>query len=424
MTGLATPHVAVVGAGPVGCTAAATLADRGVRVTLFEAAPALPRELRASTFHPATLELLRPFGVVDELIERGLVAERFAYRHRRQGQVASFSLDVVSDVTRYPFRLQCEQYKLCEALMDRFAGNDLVEVRFDSPVDGVVDGVIDGVIDGVSDGGEHARLRLADGAELTFDAVFAADGAASNVRKSLGLSFDGMTYEDRYVIVSTPFELADHLDDLAYVNYISDPDEWLVLLRTVDLWRAMFPVGVGESDDEALSDEVCQRRLQAVVARPEPYEIAHRTIYNVHQRVADTFRVGRVVLAGDAAHINNPLGGMGMNGGVHDAVLLGAGLAGVLNGDLADERLDHYADMRRRLAIEFVKRHTHQNAVSLSAPDPAARQKALDGLAARAADASEARAFALQASMLTALASMRDELTEVGYWPDINLNLS
>jgi len=184
----------------------------------------------------------------------------------------------------------------------------------------------------------------------------------------------------------------------------------------------MFPVGADESDAEALSDEAAQRRMQAVVARPEPYEIAHRTIYRVHQRVTDTFRAGRVVLAGDAAHINNPLGGMGMNGGVHDAILLGAGLAAVLDGTIADDRLDHYAAMRRQLAINYVKRHTHQNAVSLSAPDPAVRQQALDATAARAADPDEARAFVLQASMLAALAAMRDELIEVDWWPDVSLD--
>ena len=400
-----TSHVAVVGAGPVGCVAAATLADNGVRVTLFEAQEELPRELRASTFHPATLELLHRFGVVDEMIERGLIADRFAYRDRRLGEVASFAMDVIADVTRYPFRLQCEQYKLCEILMDHFATNELVDVQFGAPVAGAVNR------------GDHAQLNFTDGTRSTFDAVVAADGASSNVRKSLGLSFDGMTYEDRYVIVSTPFELADHLPDLAYVNYISDPDEWMVLLRTVDLWRVLFPVPASESDAEALSDDACQRRLQAVVSRSENYEITHRTIYNVHQRVTDMFRVGRVVLAGDAAHINNPLGGMGMNGGVHDAILLGAGLAGVLNGTVTDDRLDHYADMRRRLAIEYVERHTHQNAVTLSAADPDVRQQALDATVTRSTDPDEARSFVLQASMLAALATMRDELTEVGCWP-------
>ena len=150
------------------------------------------------------------------------------------------------------------------------------------------------------------------------------------------------------------------------------------------------------------------------MARDEPFEIAHRTIYRVHQRVADRFLVGRVVLMGDAAHINNPLGGMGMNGGIHDAVLLGGSLAAVLRGDIGHDRLALHAELRRRLAIDYVRRHTHENAESLAAPDGAARQRALERMAARAADAAEARAYMLQASMINAVAAMRDELAEVG----------
>lgn len=400
------PHVAVVGAGPVGCVAAAVLATHGIRVTILEAAPQLPLELRASTFHPATLELLSPLGVVPEMIDRGLIADRFAYRDRRHGLVAQFDLSSVRDVTQYPFRLQCEQFKLCQILMGRFAEIDSVDVRFAAPVAGV------------SQTDEEAIVHFSYGRSETFDAVVGADGASSNVRKALDLTFEGMTYADRYVVVSTPFEMADHLDDLAYVNYISDPDEWLVLLRTVDLWRALFPVGDNESDAAALSDESAERRLQGVVARPERYEIAHRTIYQVHQRVANEFRVGRVVIAGDAAHINNPLGGMGMNGGVHDAVLLGHGLAGFINGQIASEQLDHLADRRRDLAIDYVRRHTHANAVSLAAPSGEARQAALDQMAVTAEDAGAARDYVLQASMIKALWSMESELDSVDSWPD------
>ena len=396
------PRVVVVGAGPVGCVAAAMLASGGIEVALLEAAPELPRELRASTFHPATLDLLDRFGVVDEMRSRGLVAPRFAYRDRRSGVVAQFDLGVLADVTGHPFRLQCEQFKLCEILVDRFRSMANVTVRFGAEVVGAVDH------------GDAASARLASGETLIADAVVAADGAGSAVRKSLGLNFDGMTYEDRYLVLSTPFEMADHLTDLAYVNYISDPDEWLVLLRTLDLWRALFPVADDETDGEALSDESAQRRLRGVVERTEPYEIAHRTIYRVHQRVADRFLVGRVVLMGDAAHINNPLGGMGMNGGIHDAVLLGASLAAVLRCDLGFESLARHAELRRTLAIDYVKRHTHENAQSLAAPDGAARQRALDQMAARAADPDEARAYMLQASMINAVDAMSPELSEAG----------
>ncbi len=396
------PHAIVVGAGPVGCVASAMLASSGINATLLEAAPELPRELRASTFHPATLDLLDRFGVVDEMIGRGLIAPRFAYRDRRQGVVAEFDLGALADVTDHPFRLQCEQFKLCEIMLERFRSMANVTVRFGAQVVGAVDH------------GDAASAQLASGETLAADAVVAADGAASAVRKSLDLGFDGMTYEDRYLVLSTPFEMADHLDDLAYVNYISDPYEWLVLLRTRDLWRALFPVGDNETDTEALSDESAQRRLQGIVARDAPYEVAHRTIYRVHQRVADRFLVGRVVLMGDAAHINNPLGGMGMNGGIHDAVLLGASLASVLRGDMEADRLARHAELRRKLAIEYVRRHTHENAESLAAPDGTARQRALDQMAARAADPEAARAYMLQASMINAVAAMNAELEEAG----------
>lgn len=396
------PHVVVVGAGPVGCVASAMLASGGIDVTLLEAAPDLPKELRASTFHPATLDLLDRFGVTEEMIRRGLIAPRFAYRDRRQGVVAEFDLGALAEVTDHPYRLQCEQYKLCEIMLERFRSMDTVTVRFGAEVVGAVDH------------SDTASIQLASGERLVADAVVAADGAASEVRKSLGLGFEGMTYEDRYLVLSTPFEMADHLDDLAYVNYISDPDEWLVLLRTADLWRALFPVGDGETDAEALSDQSAQRRLQGIVARNEPYEVAHRTIYRVHQRVADRFLVGPIVLMGDAAHINNPLGGMGMNGGIHDAVLLGASLAAVLRGDISTDRLAHHAELRRNLAIDYVRRHTHENAQSLAAPDGAARQRALDQMAARAADPDEARAYMLQASMINAVAAMSAELEEAG----------
>ncbi|MXZ53909.1 MAG: FAD-dependent monooxygenase [Acidimicrobiaceae bacterium] len=402
---MTSPRVIVAGAGPVGCVAGAVLAERGVDVTLLEAAPELPLELRASTFHPATLDLIDRFGVVEPMLRLGLVAPVFAYRDRRKGVVAEFDLGALADVTDHPYRLQCEQFRLCEILLDAFERQPRVTVRFGAEVAGAVDH------------GDAASVMLASGERLEADAVVAADGAASAVRKSLDLAFDGMTYEDRYLVLSTPFDMAAHLDRLAAVNYISDPDEWLVLLRTAGFWRALFPVSEGESDEQALSDRSAQRRLGGIVTIDEPFEVAHRTIYRVHQRVAETFLVGRVVLMGDAAHINNPLGGMGMNGGIHDAVLLGASLAAVLRGDIAAERLAHHAEVRRKLAIDYVRRHTHENAESLAAPDGEARQRALDRMAARAADPAEARAYMLQASMINAVAAMRDELDEVGARP-------
>ena len=405
VSAITAPHVVVAGAGPVGCVAAAVLAKADVRVTLVEATPSLPRELRASTFHPATLEMLRPYGVVDEMIARGLVAQHFAYRDRRVGVVARFDLDELRDITNYPFRLQCEQFKLCEILLEKFASNPLIDVRFSSAI---------GAVEQRSEG---AAAVLTNGETIEADAVIGADGASSAVRKSLGCTFDGMTYADRYLVVSTPYELSDHMPDLSYVNYVSDPDEWMVLLRTVDLWRALFPVSADETDDQALSDESAERRLQGVVAKPAAYEVAHRTIYRVHQRVADRFRVGRAVLVGDAAHINNPLGGMGMNGGVHDAVLLAGGLAGLLHGTVTDQQLDGYAALRRQLALDFVQRHTHETAVTLATPDASIRAKALEQMTERAANVDTAYDYLLEASMIKVVWAMETELRAIDAYP-------
>ncbi len=394
------PRVIVVGAGPVGCVAAAVLARRGAAVTLMEAEPELPLELRASTFHPATLDLLDELGVVGELIGRGLVARHFAYRDLGAGVMARFDLEAIADVTSHPYRLQCEQFKLCQVLVERFRADPLVEVRFGARVVSAAD---------LSAG---AEVRLADGSVCAADFVLAADGAGSAVRKSLGLAFDGMTYEDRYLVVSTPCELADHLDDLCYVNYVSGPDRWLVLLRTAAVWRALFPVGEGQSDAEALSDANVQRLLHGVVDLPGDFEVAHRTVYSVHQRVAEAFRAGRVLLAGDAAHINNPLGGMGMNGGIHDAFLLGHAVGSVLAGSLPEDRLDAMTEFRRRMAVDYVGRHTHDNALTLTGPDAARRSEALARMATVAADPAAARDYVLQASMTKARWLMDDLLAE------------
>jgi 3-(3-hydroxy-phenyl)propionate hydroxylase len=405
VSSITAPHVVVAGAGPVGCVAAAVLAGTDVRVTLIEASPSPPRELRASTFHPATLEMLRPYGVVDEMIARGLVARHFAYRDRHVGVVARFDLDELRDITNYPFRLQCEQFKLCEILLEKFVSNPLIDVRFSSAIEAV---------EQRSDG---AAAVLTNGETIEADAVIGADGASSAVRKSLGCTFDGMTYADRYLVVSTPYELSDHMPDLSYVNYVSDPDEWMVLLRTVDLWRALFPVSDDETDGQALSDESAERRLQGVVAKPTAYEVAHRAIYRVHQRVADRFRVGRAVLVGDAAHVNNPLGGMGMNGGVHDAVLLAGGLAGLLHGTVTDQQFDGYAALRRQLALNFVQRHTHENAVTLATPDALIRAEALEQMTERAANVDTAYDYLLQASMIKAVWAMETELRAIDAYP-------
>jgi 3-(3-hydroxy-phenyl)propionate hydroxylase len=237
---------------------------------------------------------------------------------------------------------------------------------------------------------------------LQADYLIGADGAWSAVRRGVDIEFEGFTYPERFLVISTDFEFADHLPRLSYVNYCSDPKEWCVLLRVPTLWRVLFPTRPEESDEEVLTDEAVQARLQNLLPQPVPYRTMHRTLYKVHQRVAKQFRKGRVLLAGDAAHINNPLGGMGMNGGVHDAFNLCEKLLAVIQGqDVA--LLDRYERQRRTIAIEYINASTARNKREIEERDPVERKKTQDALRATAADPVAARAYLRKTSMLDAL---------------------
>ena len=387
-------HVVIAGAGPVGLVAALILAQEGVRVSVLESAPQLNMDLRASTFHPPTLDMLARFGLTDELVAQGLVARHTQQRDRTEGLVAEFDMHLLAGDTDHPFRLQCEQWKLAEGIKRRLDAMPHVTVRFNTRLESLAER--DGGVDvDISTDGAADRLRA--------DWVIGADGAWSAVRRSLGVEFEGYTYPERFLVISTDFEYADHLPRLSYVNYCSDPEEWCVLLRVPTLWRVLFPTPAQESDEQVLSDASVQQRLQRLLPRDQPYRTVHRTLYKVHQRVAQQFRRGRVFLAGDAAHINNPLGGMGMNGGVHDAFNLCSKLLQVVRGEADDALLDRYERQRRTIAIEYINASTARNKQEIEERDPAARRRTQDALRATAADPAKARAYLRKTSMLDAL---------------------
>jgi len=386
-------RVVVVGAGPVGLTAALALGRRGIPTVLLAAESELVMELRGSTFHPPTLDLLEEFGIVPRMIEAGLKAPTWQFRDRETGPVATFDLSLLAGDTNHPYRVQCEQWKLMRFLADelrKLPGSDL---RFGHEVTSVRQDD-----DCATVTAETASGRVS----VTGRYVIAADGARSAVRRSLGVEFEGFTYPELFLIASTDFPFEQTLTDIAYVNYIADPLEWLVLLRVPGLWRVLVPAPESAERDELLSEESLQGVLQRVVARSEPYRIAHRSVYHVHQRVATSFRHGRVVLAGDAAHINNPLGGMGMNGGIQDVFNVADKLAQIWAG--ADDRLlDRYDRQRRTVSIEAVQQQTNRNHQLISERDPAIRKKSLDAMRRTAADKAAARAYMLNSSMISSM---------------------
>jgi 3-(3-hydroxy-phenyl)propionate hydroxylase len=386
-------RIVVVGAGPVGLTAALALSRRGIPITLLAAELELVMELRGSTFHPPTLDLLDEFAIVPKMIEIGLKAPTWQFRDRETGPVATFDLSLLAGDTNHPYRVQCEQWKLMRLVEEKLR-TDGADLRFGHEVTAVHQDDDFVTVTAQTPSGQ---------VEVTGRYVIAADGARSAVRRSLGVEFEGFTYPELFWIASTDYPFEQTLTDIAYVNYIADPLEWLVLLRVPGLWRVLVPAPEHSDKDKLLSDEHLQSMLQRVVPRSEPYNIAHRSIYHVHQRVAKSFRHDRVVLAGDAAHVNNPLGGMGMNGGIQDAFNLADKFKQIYAG--ADDRLlDRYDRQRRTVAVEAVQQQTHRNQQIISERDPETRKKSLEAMRKTASDPKSAREYMLRSSMI---ASMR-----------------
>jgi 3-(3-hydroxy-phenyl)propionate hydroxylase len=345
-------RVFIAGAGPVGLVAAANLVHRGVPVTVFEAGATLSEESRASTFHPPTLDMLDTFGVAAPLIAQGLKAPRFQYRSKTHGLLGEFDFGAIADATGNPYRLQCEQSKLTRILLDQLSRQPNFQIELGGAVQGVTQDS-NGVEIAIGRDGRTERRRAR--------WLIGADGARSDVRRSLGIEFDGFTWPERFLVVSTPFHFGKIIPGLVEVCYVADPQRWHFLLQIPGLCRVMFPIAPHESDELALSPAFAQSLMATIVPGLSHYEIAHVTLYRVHQRVAKTFALGRTFLVGDAAHINNPLGGMGMNGGIHDAINLTDRLADVWHGKSGATELERFDRQRRLVTLEYIEKQSIEN---------------------------------------------------------------
>lgn len=387
-------NVLVSGAGPVGLTAALVLARAGIPVTVFEAKDELAIDLRASTWHPPTLDMLAELGLTDEIVRAGLIARHMQIRDRRSGEVAEFDMELLRGETDFPYRVQYEQYKYTRLVHEHLKAYPHASVVFGAKVKSV------------AQTGARVMVTIAtrEGeARHEGDYLVGADGATSAVRESLGIEFEGHTFPERFYTASTAHDFAAHIDRLCYVNYVADVEEWCVLLRVPGMWRCLFPTRVDEPDAEVLSDAGTEARLQALCPKSAPYETVHRTIYRVHQRAAKRYTIGRVFLAGDAAHLNNPIGGMGMNGGLHDALSLAAKLVAVHRGEADAGILDRYEPERRPVAIEYINASTANNKKLMEERDPEARRRAQEDLCRTAENPETAKAFLMKSSMILAL---------------------
>jgi len=399
MTAASKP-VVVVGAGPVGLCLALALAQSEIPVTVVETMSDdnfLDQVPRAGSNHPSTLEFFDKIGLYERMLPRGIVAPRFQYWDRQDGSViAEFDHAHLKNDTKFPFVLQCERIKIVEEALAMAKRHSLISVRMATTFTGFRQSEDDVQIHVTNSDGEAETIS---GSYLA-----SAEGARSVARKDMNVEFEGFTYPERTLNIEVAYDFTKH--GFTERNYISDPVEYSNLFHwrgPPDRWRVHFPTDPNEDEEELTRSDALQARLKNFLPIEGDYEICGWNLYAVHQRVAKTFRVGRVILLGDAAHVNSPIGGMGLNSGVHDAFNLADKLVRILHGAAHDSELDRYDRQRRQIAVKHTQAQTMRNKRLLEERDPAIRKRNHEELRRTADDPALARKFLLRTSLFDSL---------------------
>jgi 3-(3-hydroxy-phenyl)propionate hydroxylase len=384
--------VLVVGAGPVGLSAALALSKVGVEVRVIDAADDIDRRMRASTFHPPTLDIISSLGIGEQLLPLGLKVEEFQFRQHETGEAVTFDLFAIRGATSHPYRLQVEQHHFCDLAVASLRDRG-VDVTFGVKVTALQQ----------DDAGVTVETSTG---PIEADWVVGADGAASMVRESLGIEYVGMTYTHSSVLVSTTFEFHDAMPDIRDVTYCWSDRGPFSLLRLKNAWRANLFPGV-RNLKEAANEERVRDWLAFIHPDARDAELLDVNPYQVHERCVDRFRVGRVFLAGDAAHLKPPSGGMGMNGGIHDAMNLSSKLLRVING--ADPvLLDRYHRQRHTIVSQRIMPQASANRGRMGVAAREDQMELLRRLQEVAADEQRCRELLLRTSMIASLREAKD----------------
>lgn len=387
--------VLVCGAGPVGLVAGLRLARAGIETVVIDKSASYSEDFRASTFHPPTLEMLDELGLTQDLIAHGLVSPTWQIRRHESHDKALFDLSVLSGDTRYPYRLQCEQRVLTRLADAKTRSTANLKVRYGVELTGLTQDA----------GGVTVTVQTPEGPETIHARyLIAADGARSICRKLTGMTFTGETYPETTILATTPYRFEDQLPGLSNVNYVWCEQGTFSLLRLPDIWRASLYSDPEESIEQALEPQAIERKLQRIVPRDVPYEVVEIRPYRIHRRLIDDYRAGRVLFAGDAAHLTSPSGGMGMNGGIHDAFNLTDKLVAVVQQGASDDLLDLYTRQRRPVAEDEIIAQSHTNRTRMQKRDPAWRDAEMARLQALIADPVAHREHLLKSSMISGLA--------------------
>jgi 3-(3-hydroxy-phenyl)propionate hydroxylase len=392
--------VIISGAGPVGLITALILAQSGISSIVLESEAELTLDLRAGTYHPPTLEMLDKIGVTAEMLKVGIKVPFWQSCDLQQGLIAEWDLGLLRNDTAYPYRLHLEQHRLTPIVLERLTQHPRTRILFSHTLLGFTQDA-EGVTVEVETPNGKVSLRS--------EWLIGADGGRSKVRKAAEIEFAGYTWPERYSVLSTTFDFAR----LGYREnaYISDPDQWVAVFKMPDLtpeglWRMTMPVAAEVSEVDALAGPYAQRAIHRVTGSEgnSPYPLIHQSIYNVHQRVATHLRKERVLLAGDAAHVNNPLGGFGLNSGIHDAFNLSEKLIAVFSEHATPTLLDQYHRQRHTVNVEYVQELSVKNKQNLEERDPLQRNKRFKELREINANPDKARNFLLNSSMINSIA--------------------
>ena len=397
-------RVVVAGAGPVGLTLALALRRENIPVVVVEAESTYCREFRAPAFHSPTLDMLDDLGLGEAMRAEGMQVPVMRFTDRGIGRSVELDMGILKDrgLTRHPYDLILGQIAFSRIAYEHAVQRG-VEFRFGHRVTGA------------TQSGDVASVECettAGTVQVSGGYVVGCDGGRSAVRKSLPVEFEGYTWPERFLMIHVHDDLEP---DVGKVNFLANGADWRLVLKIPygpgpNDWitRVVSSLGPDATDEEVARPDFLQSRLVGLVpGRAAPYIVRDHYIYNVHQRVASRYRVGRILLAGDAAHINNPLGGLGLNCGIHDVVDLSAKLGHMRRGEGAEELLDLYDRQRRLTNLEYIQKVSVENKARQEEADLGKRAMAMDFMQMMQSNAAMRMGFLTRWAMIDSLVYAR-----------------
>jgi 2-polyprenyl-6-methoxyphenol hydroxylase-like FAD-dependent oxidoreductase len=331
-----TTDVLVVGAGPTGLALAASLVDKGVAATVVDRQPAGSNTSRAAVVNARTLEVLDGLDVSRRLVKEGIQAPRFTIR---DGARTLIPVDFSTLPTDYPYSLMVPQATTERLLLDRLTelGGTVIRPK---------------TLTSVTQDAEGVTVAFEDGDVIRARYVVGADGIHSTVREQAGIGFQGDVYQESFTLADVRLQGETPVDEV--VLFWAKEGLTVVAPLPGGNYRIVAPVADAPEEPSAeFIQQVLDERGPGA-GRIVVTDVIWGSRFRVHHRVADTYRAGRLLLAGDAAHVHSPAGGQGMNLGIQDGVALADALAKVLGG-APDSVLDEYSAARRPIAQQVVE---------------------------------------------------------------------